>query len=236
MNQSFFQFFSLIKATVFIVLFLSSKAGANDGLVICGGPALKKWDDLRPTHERCLLPPRCFVNAAAYDAGKLSSQKDANVTFLVYRDSFLRRSLDEKVTYTQEIEVFIAKHKNLKLVWFRSGQELSNYLSSITPVDFVYYYGYATPNVLVFDYESEISRGSTAWLSIDAFFQAAKGALKEKGVCQLFPAFTGWNADFTGVAQKAKKELGRKLVVPTVQLSYSTDSEAKEPYTLESGS
>ena len=227
---------SLDWCLLFCLLAIPFPVSAGEVLAICGGPALRKWDDLRAQEERCVLPPLAFVRAALFNQSQGVKNGDA-VTLLVYRDGLVRRSAEDREPWTARAQDLVERAE-AKLIWVTSSSQVLSYLKLRGPFRQIDFYGYATPQALLLDYECRISRGSSSWLAAGSFAGSIAGSLVPNGSVKFYPAYTGWKVDFSSLASKFKQRLGQgaSITVPLLPMEYSVDPDDSVPIRLAPGS
>jgi hypothetical protein len=187
-------------ASLLSLFFLLSLAPAwaqeGEYIIVSGGPAARQWEDLRKPGEQ---HDRWWANfiAAAMTRVKDLRTREPNlpITWLVYRDAYLRRSAADQKPYTSWIQEKQAKY-NLKVVWFSSGGEVINYINSgvnrwRTKITGFEYFGHSNKFCFMFDYSSAIYGASSAWLHQNDLSRIHSGAFAPNAFCQSWGCHTG---------------------------------------------
>src|SRR6187399_2223480 len=98
-------------------------------VLVSGGPATRKFEDLRAPgtqHDRWWGN---FIRPARIRIEEIQKRDPgAMITWLVYRDAYVRRSADDNRSLTPLVESVRDKY-HVKLLWFDSGSQLINYLN-----------------------------------------------------------------------------------------------------------
>ena len=139
-------------------------------VLLVGGPSLMVWEKykLQP-HDHWWAN---FIRAARIRTEQIRAQApDAKITWLVYRQGYKDRAVQEK----QDLFGFIDSVRdkfNLNLVYFSNGNDVINYLNggqprdSLKVVDFEYF-GHSNHKCFMFDYSSVIESACKSWLHED---------------------------------------------------------------------
>ena len=165
----------LLPLLLLLVLLLVRQAPAatplnGEYVLLVGGPSLMMWEKykLQP-HDHWWAN---FIRAARIRTEQIRAQApDAKVTWLVYRQGYKDRGVQEK----QDLFGFIDSVRdkfNLNLVYFGNGTDVINYLNTGQPrdslkvVDFEYF-GHSNRACFMFDYSSNIESACKSWLHQD---------------------------------------------------------------------
>jgi hypothetical protein len=139
-------------------------------VLLVGGPSLMMWEKykLQP-HDHWWAN---FIRAARIRTEQIrATAPDAKITWLVYRQGYKDRGVQEK----QDLFGFIDSVRdkfNLNLVYFGNGTDVINYLNTGQPrdslkvVDFEYF-GHSNRACFMFDYSSNIESACKSWLHQD---------------------------------------------------------------------
>jgi hypothetical protein len=156
----------LIKA-LFACLLLLMQVGKAEHVIVCGGPALRKWEDYRIKDDQHDRWWGNFVRASTLRMAeiRLAYGKEAPLVWLVYRPGFEARGREDGKPYTKWIAEQAAKRK-ATLIWFNSGGDYINKINSRPrgSVQTFDYFGHSNKYAFMFDYGSEIMAVSNAWL------------------------------------------------------------------------
>lgn len=155
-----------LKTLLFIFLIASPVAQAEH-VIVCGGPALRKWENYRvpdDQHDRWWAN---FVRASTLRMVEIRQAygKEAPLVWLVYKPGYVARGREDGKPYTSWIAEQAAK-RNATLIWFSST---GDYISKINSrprgsVETYDYFGHSNKYAFMFDYGSDIMAVSTAWL------------------------------------------------------------------------
>jgi hypothetical protein len=153
------------------VLFPASAHAQQRGeyILVSGGPALRKWEDLRAPgtqHDRWWGN---FIRPARIRIQEIQAKDpNAQITWLVYRKAFVSRTPEDGRSLTALVESVRDKY-HVKLIWFDSGSQLIHYLNhgqnrSRMPICNFEFFGHSNKYCFMFDYSSDVYGASTAWL------------------------------------------------------------------------
>lgn len=175
---------------------LSAYADQNEYLIVSGGPALRKWEDLRRNGEQHDRFWGNFIRTARARIEELQkAQPGINITWLVYQDSYSRRNVEDKRSVTALVESVRDKYK-VKLVWFHTGDEVISYINSgsnrwRSKVSGFEYFGHSNKFCFMFDYSSDIYGVSTSWLHQRDLKRIRSSSFAPNAFCQSWGCHTG---------------------------------------------
>jgi hypothetical protein len=140
----------------------------GEHVLLVGGPSLMVWEKykLQP-HDHWWAN---FIRAARIRTEQIRAQEpDAKITWLVYRQGYKDRGVQEK----QDLFGFIDSVRdkfNLNLVYIGNGTDVINYLNTghdnLKIADFEYF-GHSNAKCFMFDYSSNIESACKSWLHED---------------------------------------------------------------------
>lgn len=143
----------------------------SEYVLLVGGPSLMVWEKYKQQpHDHWWAN---FIRAARIRTEQIRAQAgpDAKITWLVYRQGYKDRGVQEK----QDLFGFIDSVRdkfNLNLVYFSNGTDVINYLNNGQPRDSVRvadfeYFGHSNRACFMFDYSSNIESACKSWLHED---------------------------------------------------------------------
>jgi hypothetical protein len=148
-------------------LFLLIQAGHAEHVIVCGGPALRQWEDLRIEDDRHDRWWANFVRASTLRMAeiRIAYGKDAPLVWLVHRPGYEARGREDGKPYTTWITEQATKRR-ATLIWFTTGGDYINKINarprgSVVTYD---YFGHSNKYAFMFDYGSDIMAVSTSWL------------------------------------------------------------------------
>ena len=162
------------KPLTFVLLLLltcvsAASAQTQEYIIASGGPALRKWEDLRRPGEQHDRWWGNFIRPARMRIEEIQKQDpSALITWLVYRGSFITRSAEEKRPITEMVTSVRDKY-HVRLVWIDSGDDVINYLNhgqprSSVPICNFEYFGHSNKFAFMFDYSNEVYGASRCFL------------------------------------------------------------------------
>jgi hypothetical protein len=139
-------------------------------VLLVGGPSLMVWEKYKQQpHDHWWAN---FIRAARIRTEQIrATAPDAKITWLVYRQGYKDRAVQEKMDLFGFIDSVKGKF-NLNLVYFGNGNDVINYLNSgqsrdsMKVVDFEYF-GHSNAKCFMFDYSSNIESACKSWLHED---------------------------------------------------------------------
>lgn len=157
---------------LFLTLALTAHARAagatGEYVILVGGPSLQQWEKYKTQpHDHWWAN---FVRAARLRTQELRAQlgPDAPITWLVYKQGYLDRAKQENQDLIGLIDS-VGERFNLKMIYFRDGSEVINYLNGGQPRDRLKvsgfeYFGHSNKACFMFDYSSNLDSASKSWL------------------------------------------------------------------------
>ena len=153
----------------------SSKPGnkveaKGEFIIVSGGPALRKWEDLREETEQHDRWWGNFIRAARARIQQLQKQHgpDYPITWLVYRPGYVTRADEDGQPLISWIES-VRETYRVKLIWLDAGRDIIRHINSgmdrkrVKVIGFEYY-GHSNQYAFMMDYSNDIMGVSTSWL------------------------------------------------------------------------
>jgi hypothetical protein len=212
--KSYFKF-------LFLILLLSvSLSHADEFIVISGGPALRKWEKHRnPTHD---VFWGNFVNTAGlkFQQIKAEAKPGDQLTWLVYRPGYERRSPEEGKDLVSLIEEK-AQNLGVNLIWFQRTETLVNYLNDgqdrrVHPIRSLDFFGHSNKANWMFDYSNEIDACSVVFLHTRDLTQLKRGIFAGGAKTQSWGCHSG-----EYYSQKFKEKTGVKMLGAVGKTDYA---------------
>jgi hypothetical protein len=173
---------------------LSTSQAQTEYVILSGGPALRKWEDLRRAGEQ---HDRWWGNFIATASTRIKELRKANpampITWLVYRDAYARRSMADSKPYLQWIGEKQAKY-NIRIVFFSTGREVIDYLNSgrgRMKIGGFEFYGHSNKHCFMFDYSSDGYGTSSSWLHEMDLKRINRSAFSRDAYCHSWGCHTG---------------------------------------------
>lgn len=165
-------------------------------VILVGGPSLYQWEQYKGAlaHDHWWAN---FVRAARIRTEQLREKygPDAKITWLVYKQGYVDRALQEK----QDLLGFIGSVRdkfNLNLVYFRDGSDVINYLNNGQPRDqvkvaFFEFFGHSNKACFLFDYSSNVDSASKSWLHESELSKISRAAFTRDSQVRSWGCHTG---------------------------------------------
>jgi hypothetical protein len=149
-----------------------------------------------------------------------SLPRDTTITWLVYRDAYVRRSAEDRQPLTSFVES-VRDTYGFRLIWFRTGEDVINYINSgqnrrrmkISGFEF---FGHSNKHCFMFDYSSQVYGASGAWLHEVDLSRIRSSAFASKAFCKSWGCHTG-----ESMSQAWKRATGLWLIGAMGKTDYS---------------
>lgn len=185
-------------------------AAGKNYVILCGGPTLRKWEDLRierDQHDRWWAN---FVRASTLRMVEIRRAygSDAAITWIVYRPGYVKRGAEDGKPYATWINDLAAKRK-VTLVWVSTGPQAISAINrhpsgSIATFDF---FGHSNRHCFLLDYSVEIMGASKAWIHERDLSRIRRGVFARNSQCQSWGCHTG-----ESMSAAWKRALGHSLI------------------------
>ena len=180
--------------SIFTFLLLTSGFLQARHVILCGGPALREWEDLREDdrqHDRWWAN---FVRASTIRIDELRKVHGDNtkVVWIVYKNAYVRRGQEDGKPYTEWIEEQASK-RGVTLKWVSTGPQAISAINSqpagsIKSFDF---FGHSNKNCFMLDYGAEVMASSKAWIHETDLKKIRRSVFASRAKCQSWGCFTG---------------------------------------------
>lgn len=152
---------------VLIAFFALVTLATADHVIVTGGPALRKWEDLRVPRDQHDRWWANFIRASTLRMVELRQAygESAPIVWIVYRPGYQDRGREDGKPYTTWISELASKRR-VNLIWIDSTGSLISALNnrprgSVRTFD---YFGHSNRHCFMLDYSGHIMAASTAWL------------------------------------------------------------------------
>ena len=153
--------------TIALAFLLLTTWSHADHVIVTGGPALRKWENLRVSDDQHDRWWANFIRASTLRMAEIRKAygSSAPIVWMVYQPGYQTRGREDGKPYTTWI-AGLAAERRVTLVWFNSSGGFIQSLNSrprgsIQTFDF---FGHSNRYAFMFDYGNEITAVSTAWL------------------------------------------------------------------------
>lgn len=162
-------------------------------VIVTGGPALRKWENLRVEDERHDRWWANFVRAGTMrmDEIRRAYGPGSRLVWMVFKPGYEARAREDGKPYTKWISEQAVK-RNATLVWFQSGPGFIRALNkrprgSVNTFD---YFGHSNRHAFMFDYGSDIMAASTAWLHENGLGKIRRSIFAKDAYCKSWGCHT----------------------------------------------
>jgi hypothetical protein len=200
----------------------SAGAQTTEYIVVSGGPALREWEDLRAPGQQHDRWWGNFVRSARVRMQEIKKVAPPGtiITWLVYRDAYLRRSSEDRQPLTSFVES-VRDTYGVRLVWYRSGADVINYINSgmnrrSVKVSGFEYFGHSNKFCFMFDYSSDVYGASTSWLHETDLRRIRSSAFAPNAYCHSWGCHTA-----ESMSAEWKRATGLTLVGAYGKTDYS---------------
>ncbi|MDX1681358.1 MAG: hypothetical protein R3242_11585 [Akkermansiaceae bacterium] len=179
---------------LFAACWLLGGLASADHVIVTGGPALRKWEDLRVEKDRHDRWWANFIRASTIEMDLLLKQPDFNdrLVWMVYLPAYRDRGQEDGKPYTTWIQKQATK-RNAQLIWFSSGPEFIQKFNALPQgsVKEFEYFGHSNKHAFMFEYGSDIMAASTAWLHENDLGKLKRSVFSRDAVCTSWGCHTG---------------------------------------------
>ena len=217
----------LILLTLSLAIGSGVAATSSNHIILTGGPALRKWENLRVERDRHDRWWANFIRASTLRMVEIRKAygKDAKITWVVYRHGYVARGAEDGKPYTQWINKLAAK-KNVTLRWINTGGEaisaINNHPSrSVITFDF---FGHSNKFCFLLDYSSQIMGVSKAWIHQDDLSKIRRNIFTRNSQCQSWGCHTG-----ESMSAVWKRNTGKTLIGVRGKTDYECVGQGRMP-------
>jgi hypothetical protein len=165
-----------------------------DHVIVTGGPAMRKWENLRVADDQHDKWWANFVRAATLRMDEIRKAHGASapLVWMVYQPGYQTRAREDGKPYTSWIAEQATKRR-ATLVWFSSSSDFLQKLNSrpsgsVQTFDF---FGHSNRYAFFFDYSNDIIGVSTAWLHEKDLTRIRSGIFSRAAYCKSWGCHTG---------------------------------------------
>ena len=180
---------------------------------------MREWENLRPEQVRHDRWWGNFVRAARIRMEQIRAEKgpDAMITWLVFRTGYEKRGVEDGIDYIPNI-LSVQQKVNCRLVWFRSTDEVIDYLNNggqgvsraTTKIAGFEYFGHSNKYCFTFDYSGEVLGASKIFFHQDDFKRLQPGIFARGARVQSWGCYTGEAMSQAFRAQTGVRMIGAK--------------------------
>jgi hypothetical protein len=181
-----------LRLAILSLLALASSAFA-DHVILTGGPALRKWEDLRTARDQHDRWWANFIRASTLrmDEIRKAYGPSAPITWIVYRTGYEMRGRADSQPYTRWIAETASKRR-VTLLWFDSTSSLISTLNGrpTRSVETFDYFGHSNRYCFMMDYGSTIMGASTVNLHQDDLRKIRSSIFSRNAYCKSWGCHT----------------------------------------------
>ncbi|MEJ6717570.1 MAG: hypothetical protein QNK82_03685 [Akkermansiaceae bacterium] len=215
-----------MKHLVFVLLLtLGLPLFAKEHVILCGGPASRKWENLRVENYRHDRWWANFIRASTMRMDEIlrSYGPSAKITWIVYKNGYLIRSRDDSKPYTTWIAEQAAK-RNVKLVWINTGPKAISAINAHSDIITFDFFGHSNRHCFMLDYGSEVMAVSQCWIHERDLGKIRRRSFSKNALCQSWGCYTSQS-----MSAVWKRNLGITLIGAEGKTDYSALSFGKMP-------
>jgi hypothetical protein len=209
-----------------LVVLLAPFARAEH-VILTGGPALRKWEDLRAPEDRHDRWWANFIRASTLRMVEIRKAYggEAEIVWIVHRPGYRTRAAEDGEPYTTWIPD-LARKRDVTLIWIDSNATLFQALNSRPrgSVQTFDYFGHSNKYCFMLDYGNEIMAASTVWLHEDDLGRIKSSIFAPNAYCKSWGCHTG-----ESMTQVWKRKLGVPLEGAVGPTDYTVVGQAVMP-------
>lgn len=187
-------FLFLLAQVSFWIPLPSDAAPDCEVVLVSGGVSLRKWEQYKSNpHDRWWMN---FIRAARIRIQQIrATEPGAQITWFVFRPSYLRRSGEEGRNLIELVDSVRDAYR-VKRIYFSEAQQLVDYLNKgrdrkrFKIGDFEYF-GHSNKACWMFDYSNFIDSASKVWLHEDDLHKLSRGIFEEDAYARSWGCHTG---------------------------------------------
>jgi len=216
-----------LTSLLFTILMCSGAVQASEHVILCGGPALRKWENLRVEKDRHDNWWANFVRASTLRMDELRRAygPTAKFTWIVYKPGYILRGREDGKPYTTWIQEQATKRK-ARLIWISTGSGAINALNgrprnSVVTFDF---FGHSNRHCFMLDYGSDVMAVSQAWIHENDLGRIRGSIFTRAALCQSYGCHTG-----ESMSAVWRKKVGNTLVGARGKTDYAVLNKNRLP-------
>lgn len=194
-------------------------------VILCGGPALRSWEDLRVKRDQHDRWWANFVRASTMRMDELIRihGKDVQMTWIVYKPGYVKRGYEDGKPYTKWIAEQ-ATRRGAKLKWISTGSGAINAINSERGIKTFDFFGHSNKHCFMLDYGAEIMAASKEWIHERDLGKIRRSSFAPNAVCQSYGCHTG-----ESMSAIWKEKLGFPLIGALGKTDYVVLSKGQMP-------
>jgi hypothetical protein len=190
-------------------------------IILTGGVSMWQWEKYKAApHDNWWMN---FVRASRIRIQQIQAENpNAQITWLVYKPSYIARAKQEKNDLISHIES-VRDAFHVKLIFFDKAEEVVNYLNygqnrdQVKIADFEFF-GHSNRACWMFDYSNNLDSASKCWLHEDDLKQIRRGIFAKDAFVKSWSCHTGEE-----MSKKWKSATGIPMIGAIGKTQYMTD-------------
>lgn len=215
-----------MKQLVFVLLLtLALPLFSKEHVILCGGPASRKWENLRVKKDRHDRWWANFIRASTMRMDELRKAHGpgAKITWIVYKNGYIRRGREDGKPYTTWITEQATKRK-AKLVWINTGNQAISAINAHSDIVTFDFFGHSNRFCFMLDYGSDVMAVSQCWIHERDLGKIRGRAFNKNAFCQSWGCHTG-----ESMSAVWKRKIGNTLIGAKGKTDYTALSFGKMP-------
>jgi len=186
-------------------------------VVLTGGPALRRNEDLRRPEQQHDRWWANFIRASTIRFAQLQAQGQHNISWLVYKPAYALRAREDGKNYIGWIEDLARKYK-VRLVWVSDNNNLIGAINQagrragFSSFD---YFGHSNQYCFMLDYSSDFISASQCWLHEQDLYKISPACFSANALCKSYGCLTGLS-----MSHKWRQVLNVRLLGNTGKTNY----------------
>jgi hypothetical protein len=197
-------------------------------VILTGGPALRKWEDLRVPRDQHDRWWANFIRASTLRMVEIRKAygQEAPLVWIVYRPTYQERGKAESKPYTTWI-ADLARARNATLIWVDSTPGViaainSRPRGSVKTFD---YFGHSNRHCFMLDYSGDIMGSCTVWLHERDLTKLRRSVFAKDAYCKSWGCHTA-----ESMSKVWKSATGLKLEGAMGKTDYTMVGRGQLPY------
>ncbi|MBK1791029.1 hypothetical protein [Persicirhabdus sediminis] len=215
----------LLSFLFFLIALTSVRGGEH--VILCGGPALRQWEDLRVKRDQHDRWWGNFVRASTLRMTEINKAygDSAKIIWIVYKPGYTTRGREDGKPYTSWINDLAVKY-GAQLVWVSGGGEAISAINrrpskSVVSFDF---FGHSNKYCWVLDYSNQIMGASKAWIHQNDLKKISRRVFAKNAHCQSWGCHTA-----ESMSAYWKRALGMPLIGAEGKTDYTVVGQGRLP-------
>jgi hypothetical protein len=212
---------------ILLAFFALVSFASAEHVILTGGPALRKWEDLRVPRDQHDRWWANFIRASTLRMVEIRKAygEGAPIVWIVYRPAYQDRGKEDGKPYTTWI-ADLARKRSVSLVWIDSTQGAISSLNARPrgTVQTFDYFGHSNRHCFMLDYGSNIMAACTAWLHERDLGKIRSGIFAKNAYCKSWGCHTA-----ESMSKVWKSQLGVKLEGAMGKTDYTVVGKGQMP-------